>query len=113
MRIEYINIDSADDLFRCFKEKFSDSDPDSEWCFRGQADACWRLMSSVERYCEEFGFSHKKTPNVERFLIREFSRNVFAYAPELPLISNSQEIPLQEILDRKSTRLNSSHRVAS
>jgi len=36
---------------------------------------------------------------VEKFLIREFSRNAFAYASELPLSSNSREIPLCRLSD--------------
>ncbi len=89
------NIATADQFPDFFRQKFSDH----KWCFRGHADADWDLTSSLERYCNDFNFSLKdKAQDVEKFLIREFSRNVFAYASELPSISSSQDPPLQEVL---------------
>src|SRR5262247_1911098 len=71
---------SADELVGFFRRHF----PENNWCFRGHADASWRLTSSLERYCLDYGFTRAEAPAVEYRLLLDFYRHAAVHAPDSP-----------------------------
>lgn len=77
----------ADDLPAFFRREFEGTN----WFFRGHADVCWRLKCSLERYCDDLGFSSLKRPIVESWLIDDFRRTVAVHDSQIPASNDPQE----------------------
>ena len=81
-------IGEADDLLAFFRREFEGRN----WFFRGHANVDWCLKSSLERYCDDFGFTSLERPIVESWLIDDFWRTVAVHDREIPPSNDFQDI---------------------
>ena len=86
LRYSQRRLRSADELIRNFRRWF----PTPHWLFRGHAKAGWLPTSSLDRYCDEYGFQAGKRAMVESFLLQDFYRQAGAHDPELPATDDLQ-----------------------
>jgi len=61
-----------------------DSQGQSLWLFRGEADSTWTPKTTLERALEDAGGSLDDALQIERELLREFQRKTYAYLTHLP-----------------------------
>ena len=55
-----------------------------KWIFRGQKDSSWGLETTLERIVSRFGWELRKSPNIEKGLIRRFKRQSHHHSTDLP-----------------------------
>jgi hypothetical protein len=61
------------------------------WVYRGQKNATWGLITTLERACESYNISPKKASIVEEILLREFRRKYHHYSQHIPDKENTLE----------------------
>jgi len=63
-----------------------------QWVFRGQMDAGWELVTSIERAFKNFGVIFSKKDQVENNMIREFRRRAHHYLTNIPSEKANDEL---------------------
>lgn len=61
------------------------------WAFRGQSDAKWGLITSLERAAKQFSCSPDTLSNREAWMLRQFQRRAHHYIDSPPALEQSLE----------------------